>query len=280
MLCLPLIADTRVVGAVSLYSSALSNYQDEHIRLVDTVSRIAADAIEKALRHAEAQTYALTDPLTGLPNSRSLQIAFDKEVTRASRGGTNFQLLVLDLDGFKSVNDTYGHKVGDTVLKDLAGLIKDQMREYDFLARYGGDEFVAIVPETDPADVKRLQRRIEEAVGNYILPVGDAAFARVGISLGSASYPSQGESFDELVVAADKAMYLTKAINRQRARMTDGDPEDGGPQGGSSGGNGDLAQPSAEQPEEKEAEVLLFDESDIVIVEADESHIILSAAIN
>lgn len=220
MLSLPILADEKLIGAVSLYSCELSNYQDEHVRLLDTVSRIAADAIEKALKHAEAQIYALTDPMTGLPNSRSLQIEFDKEVTRASRTDSSFQLLVLDLDGFKSVNDTYGHKTGDNMLKEVGRVIREQLREYDFLSRYGGDEFVAIIPETNLADIKRLKRRIVEAVSNFVMPVNDEAFAGVGISLGSASYPSQGETFDELIVAADKAMYLTKAINRQRKLVT------------------------------------------------------------
>lgn len=278
MICVPLLADEKLVGAISIYSCSLSNYQDEHIRLVDTVSRIAADAIEKALKHAEAQKYALTDPMTGLPNSRSLQIQFDREVVRANRAGTTFQLLVLDLDGFKSVNDSFGHKVGDQLLKEIGRIIKEQMREYDFLARYGGDEFVAIVPETDPADVKRLQRRIEEAVSNFVLPVGDNGFARVGVSLGSASFPSQGMVFDDLIVAADKAMYLTKAINRQRALLSNGEPDSGDTDPGSltneDAGRGSYAE-DVETPE-----LVLFSEPGSVMVEIDEPRVLSSSALN
>lgn len=226
MTSLPLIAEEKLIGAVSLYSNSVASYQDEHLRLLETVSRIAADAIEKALRHAEAQAYALTDPMTGLPNSRSLQIEFDKEVMRAGRGGTTFQLLVLDLDGFKSVNDTYGHRVGDDMLREIAKLIRGQLREYDFLARYGGDEFVAIVPDTDMTYMERLRRRIEDTVGAFAMPVGGDKFAQVGISFGSASFPTQGQSFDELVVVADKAMYRSKAINRLRSSRTDVDTEE------------------------------------------------------
>ena len=226
MTSLPLIAEEKLIGAVSLYSNSVASYQDEHLRLLETVSRIAADAIEKALRHAEAQAYALTDPMTGLPNSRSLQIEFDKEVMRAGRGGTTFQLLVLDLDGFKAVNDTYGHRVGDNMLREIAKLIRGQLREYDFLARYGGDEFVAIVPDTDMTYMERLRRRIEDTVSTFALPVGGDQFARVGISFGSASFPTQGQSFDELVVVADKAMYRSKAINRLRSSRTGVDTEE------------------------------------------------------
>ena len=217
MTSLPLMAEQKLVGAVSLYSNSVSSYQHEHLRLLDTVSRIAADAIEKALRHAEAQAYALTDPMTGLPNSRSLQIEFEKRGDAGRTSGTTFQLLVLDLDGFKAVNDTFGHRVGDDMLKEIAKLIRGQLREYDFLARYGGDEFVAIVPDTDMTYMERLRLRIEDTVASFSLPVGKDKFANVGISFGSASFPTQGESFDELVVAADKAMYRSKAINRIRA---------------------------------------------------------------
>jgi GGDEF domain-containing protein len=163
MAAVPLIAEDRLLGVISLYSSEMSCYQDEHLRLLETVSRIAADAISKSLEHAVTENYALTDPMTGLPNARSLEIHFDKEVKRASRSEGSFQLLVLDLDGFKNVNDTHGHKVGDTMLKEIGAIIKSQLREYDFLSRYGGDEFVAIVPDTDSTDVMELASEIEDA---------------------------------------------------------------------------------------------------------------------
>ena len=104
---LPLIADEKFIGAVSLYSCDLEIYEEEHLRILETVTRIAADAICKSLQHAETESHALTDPMTGLPNARSLQIQFDKEVARANRTDKGFQVLMLDLDGFKAVNDTF-----------------------------------------------------------------------------------------------------------------------------------------------------------------------------
>lgn len=216
MACLPLIADEKVIGAISLYSGELAVYEEEHLRLLETISRIAADAISKSVRHAETESHALTDPMTGLPNARSLQLQFEKEVARAKRSGHNLQLLVLDLDGFKTVNDTFGHKAGDAMLKEIGGVIQNELRDYDFLARYGGDEFVAIIPETDGADVIELCKRIEAAVNEFRLPLGDNAAAGVGVSVGSSSFPNHGESFDQLIVAADKAMYRTKAFHKQR----------------------------------------------------------------
>ncbi len=216
MASIPLLADEKIIGALSLYTSQIPSYQDEHLRLLETVSRIAADAILKSLEHAVTENYALTDPMTGLPNARSLQMHFEKEVKRASRSDGSFQLLVLDLDGFKSVNDTFGHKAGDAMLNEIGAVIKAQLREYDLLARYGGDEFIAIVPDTDSTDVLELARRIEDAVQSFSLPVGDNGTAQVGVSIGTACYPIHGETFDQVVTSADKAMYLTKGFHRKR----------------------------------------------------------------
>lgn len=221
MACVPLVADENVLGAVSLYASKLETYGDEHIRVLETISRIAADAIDKSLEHAEARTHALTDPMTGLPNARGLQMQFDKEVARAGRGGTSFQLLMLDLDGFKAVNDSFGHKVGDQLLNQIGRVIRGQLRDYDFLARYGGDEFVALVPETTAEAVADLCERIERAVRGFRLPVSDGKSASVGVSLGSAGYPANGESFDQMIIAADKAMYLRKSSRKQAAVTED-----------------------------------------------------------
>ena len=216
MACLPLIVEEKMLGAVSLYSYTLEKYEDEHLRLLETVSRIAADAISKSIYHAETETKALTDPMTSLPNARSLQIQFEKEIARANRNGTSFQVLMLDLDGFKAVNDTFGHKAGDKLLRELSITMLAQLRDYDFLARYAGDEFVAIIPETDDISVEELSQRIEKAVNDFVLPVGDGRFARVGISIGASSYPTCGDTLDQIIIAADKAMYGVKTLRKRR----------------------------------------------------------------
>ena len=215
MVSLPLVADGNLIGAFSLYSTDPAGYGDEHLRLLETIAHIASEAFVKSLLHAEAETYALTDPMTGLPNARSLQKQFEREVARAHRAGNTFQVLMLDLDGFKLVNDTFGHKTGDKMLNEIAKTIKAQLREYDFLARYAGDEFVALIPDTSSDAVHELCERIESAVSSFALPVGNDV-ARVGVSIGSATYPYSGRGFDELVIAADKGMYTEKA-KRKRA---------------------------------------------------------------
>lgn len=216
MAALPLIANERLIGVVSLYSCELENYEDEHMRLLETISRIASDAISKSVYHAETETHALTDPMTNLPNARCLQLHYENEVARAKRNNSEFQLIMLDLDGFKLVNDTYGHKVGDMMLREVSKVMRAQLREYDFIARYAGDEFVAIIPDTSNEGIQELCHRLEKAVSGFKLPVGDGRFTGVGVSIGSASYPTHGESLDQIIIAADKGMYSVKARRKQQ----------------------------------------------------------------
>lgn len=215
MASVPLLAEEKLVGAVSVFSNKLAIYEEEHLRLLETIARIAADAISKSIKHAETEVHAQTDPLTDLPNARGLHIQFEKEIGRARRSGNSLQVLMLDLDGFKAVNDTFGHKAGDALLKEVGRIIKAELRDYDFLARYGGDEFVALIPETDSSDVIELCSRIEAAVASFALSI-DGSIASVGVSVGAACFPVQGETFEELLIAADKAMYRTKTFHKQR----------------------------------------------------------------
>jgi diguanylate cyclase (GGDEF)-like protein/putative nucleotidyltransferase with HDIG domain len=214
MASLPLFKDDLLLGALSVYSTELEQYTDDHMRLLETVTRLASDALGNAMQHAEAESNALTDPLTGLPNARYLALRFEEEAARARRTDRSFQVMMLDLDEFKNVNDTYGHKVGDKVLREVAHLIQGQLREYDFLARSGGDEFVALVQEVVGAQVEDLCMRIESAVSKFSLPVGKNRSARVGISIGTATFGVHGETLDQLVVAADNEMYRMKAGHR------------------------------------------------------------------
>jgi diguanylate cyclase (GGDEF)-like protein len=181
---------------------------------LETVTRLASDALANAMQHAEAESNALTDPLTGLPNGRYLSLRFEEEAARARRTDRTFQVVMLDLDEFKNVNDTYGHKAGDKMLREVAHLIAGQLREYDFLARNGGDEFVALVQEVVGAQVEDLCMRIESAVSKFSMPLGRNRFARVGISIGTATFGVDGDTLDQLVVAADNEMYRMKSSHR------------------------------------------------------------------
>jgi diguanylate cyclase (GGDEF)-like protein len=194
------------------------------MRLLETVTRLASDALSNAMHHAQTESNALTDALTGLPNARYIALRFDEEAARARRTARPFQVVMLDLDDFKLVNDTFGHKVGDKVLRKMGGIIQAQLREYDFLARYAGDEFVAIVQELVPPQVEELRSRIERAVSEFSLNVRGKGQARVGISVGTATFGVEGETLDQLLVAADQAMYRAKSRHKlakvtQFARM-------------------------------------------------------------
>ncbi|HEX5836072.1 MAG TPA: diguanylate cyclase [Pyrinomonadaceae bacterium] len=214
MASLPLFKDDVLLGALSVYSGEIEQYTDDHMRLLETVTRLAADALGNAMQHAEAESNALTDPLTGLPNARYLSLRFDEEAARARRTDRAFQVMMLDLDEFKSVNDTFGHKAGDKMLREVAHIIEGQLREYDFLARYGGDEFVALVQEMAGSQVDDLCRRIETAVSKFLLMVGRNRYARVGISVGTATFGIDGNTLDQLVIAADEKMYRMKSSHK------------------------------------------------------------------
>jgi diguanylate cyclase (GGDEF)-like protein/putative nucleotidyltransferase with HDIG domain len=214
MASLPLCKDDLLLGALSVYSTKLGDYSDDHLRLLETVTRLASDALANAVLHARSESNALTDSLTGLPNARSLHTRFDEEVSRARRTERSFQVIMLDLDGFKQVNDSFGHKLGDRMLREVATLIQAQLREYDFLARYAGDEFVAIVNDMAVEQVDELGERIEATVSGFSIEVRNQGSARVGISLGSAVYGTDGESLDQLLVAADQAMYRAKSAHK------------------------------------------------------------------
>ena len=158
------------------------------------------------------------------------------------------------------------------MLKDISAIITAELRDYDFLARYAGDEFVAIVPDTDSHGVLELCRRIEAAVKAFVLMVGDET-ARVGVSVGSACYPNHGESFDQVLIAADKAMYLTKAVHKQRSDLAKW------AETATATGSDERRTPSEKVAAcvipDRHVQVIAADDS--LIVELDESHIVSSA---
>lgn len=214
MASLPLFKDDSLIGALSVYSTGLDQYSDDHMRLLETVTRLASDALTNAILHAQAESNALTDALTGLPNPRYMSVRFEQEAARARRSGRPFQLVMLDLDGFKQVNDSYGHKVGDKMLREVARVIQEQLREYDFLARYAGDEFVAIVQEVEDSQIEDLCVRIEKAIAGFSMHVRGDIRARVGISIGTATFDTDGDTLDQLVIVADQAMYRVKSKHK------------------------------------------------------------------
>jgi diguanylate cyclase (GGDEF)-like protein/putative nucleotidyltransferase with HDIG domain len=205
----PLTREDAVLGALAMYSTDLSSYTADHLRLMEAVAKLASDAIANAVHHERTETSALTDLLTGLPNARALRYRFEEEADRARRHRDGFSVMMMDLDGFKAVNDRFGHQAGDQLLRELSVLLLSHMRSADFVSRYAGDEFVAIL-QVGQEEVQELSQRIQREIDRHDFGFqGSKLF--IGVSVGSASFGVDGETLDELLLAADRAMYADKA---------------------------------------------------------------------
>jgi diguanylate cyclase (GGDEF)-like protein len=165
---------------------------------------------------------SMTDSLTGLLNRRSFMDLSSKEETRARRHGDPFSVLMLDIDHFKKINDTYGHPVGDLAIKALAEVCSNALRPHDILARYGGEEFVLTLPHTPTEGARTVAERIREAVQKLEVPC-DQGPVRFTVSIGVSTYAS-GQAFDSIVERADKALYVSKQSGRNRVTVDGLDP--------------------------------------------------------
>jgi diguanylate cyclase (GGDEF)-like protein/putative nucleotidyltransferase with HDIG domain len=218
----PLMKGEDVLGALTLYHAELPAYEADHLRLLEAVAKLASDAIANALQHEETQAIALSDLLTGLPNARALRQKFEESANRARRFNLPFSILMMDLDGFKAINDTLGHQTGDRVMKEVAQVLARQIRASDFLGRYAGDEFVAIL-HIDQDGARELVHRLQRMVDNHDFGFKQAGIG-IGVSIGWASYSVDGDTLDELLLAADRAMYSDKL--RRKAALAETPPPD------------------------------------------------------
>ncbi len=181
--------------------------------------QIAQKNAELTAINTRLQALATTDPLTELPNHRALLSSLENEAARARRYGHPLSILFFDGDHFKKVNDTYGHAVGDAVLRELGNRVRNQLRAGDLLGRYGGEEFVVLLPETDLAQACQMAERVRKAVAEHPLA---AALVKEGVpmtvSLGVASFPAESTTASEVVEKADQAMYWAKRLGRNQVR--------------------------------------------------------------
>ncbi len=192
------------------------------VEFADTVIKSAVNAIEQAhaieqakADNARLETLAHTDPLTHLLNRRALTIRLVAELERVRRYTSPLTMLMIDIDHFKQVNDTYGHLVGDEVLRGIAAILQRSVRTVDTLARYGGEEFVVVLPETEEEGAVTFAERIRERVEQYCAEAEQAGGARVTVSIGVASFPAPHvESVEDLFSRADAALYRAKERGR------------------------------------------------------------------
>lgn len=190
--------------------------EQELLARVEGLLRIKAmhDRIARSKR--ELERLSATDGLTGLANQRGLQGRLHEELRRAQRYGNILSVAMVDLDLFKQINDTYGHLVGDEVLREFGWFLREQVRETDFVARYGGEEFVLLLPETSPAGALSVLRRLREEMANRRFGAPNASL-EVTFSAGIASYPAEGARTPEDVLRrADEALYRAKRGGRNR----------------------------------------------------------------
>jgi len=169
-----------------------------------------AIALENALRVQRAEALSVTDDLTQLYNSRFLSQVLRRETKRASRSGRPLSLLFVDLDGFKSINDTHGHLFGSRALVEAAGVIRASARETDMVARFGGDEFALILPDTGSDGAVAVGERVRDRIAAFRFLQGDGLAIQLTVSVGVATLPDVAASADGLIQAADEAMYYVK----------------------------------------------------------------------
>ncbi len=209
LVMLPLVAKGEAIGLVELEARRPVVLDERTLELVTTMANEAAIVLENARLYADARRLADHDPLTDCYNHRAFHQRLAEELLRAGRGRRPLALLMLDLDGFKLVNDTLGHPFGDRVLAWVARVIRGVLRGSDILARYGGDEFAVILPDSDRRAAERTAERIVEALAERPFE-SNGGPVPIGISIGIATYPANGRSGAELIAAADAALYARK----------------------------------------------------------------------
>ncbi len=215
VLCVPLMSKDKIQGVIELINKADHSGFDRHdLELVTALAGYGAIAIENARLYEQAEELAITDDTTQIPNMRYFHHILNREVIRARRRDSTLSLLFIDLDKFKQVNDTYGHLNGSRLLKEIAHLLKGNLRAIDLVARYGGDEFVALLPDTDHGTAFRLAERLRAQVETYAFPTENGAAIKVTTSVGVASFPDQAQTKEDLVRFADQAMYRAKGARR------------------------------------------------------------------
>jgi diguanylate cyclase (GGDEF)-like protein len=217
LVCVPLIFQHRIMGILYLDDFVPRSFDREKLNLLSILASFAAMAIHNATLHKQTKLMTITDGLTGLYNHRYFKQYFKQEMLRAKRYHKPFSIIMLDVDDFKSYNDSFGHALGDELLANLGALILHTVRGVDVAFRYGGEEFIVILPETclDKAILaaERLRQSVERGTAGKVVP---GATRGVTVSIGVASYPENADKMDELFNIVDSLLYRAKRCGKNK----------------------------------------------------------------
>ena len=211
----PLVFNDRFIGTIAVYHDDSDFYTDDHRRLLDRVSEQASAVIHNSIIFEQTQEDSLTDPLTGLPNTRFMFLHLSRELARADRMRTEVALLVMDLDNFKDINDTYGHSAGDRALREVARILRAGIRPYDICIRYAGDEFVVVLAGCGADEAERKRLELQRAVEDLVFEPRPGRRVPVSISVGAAIFPKDGDGYEAIMATADSRMYRDKTLRKQ-----------------------------------------------------------------
>src|SRR5437588_1910477 len=212
-MCVPLIFFGEKLGVLMLESANPNNFAEEDVAPLESVADICAGAIQNAHYFEKAQQLAYIDGLTGIYNRRYFEMQIGSEIERASRYDGRLAIIMIDIDNFKRLNDEFGHLLGDEVLRQVSGAFGQQLRKVDVVCRYGGEEFAILVPQTSGGNAMEVAEKLRRMVEAYRFP---GVPVKVTISAGVAEFPANGQTRDELVAAADAALYVSKERGRNR----------------------------------------------------------------
>jgi diguanylate cyclase (GGDEF)-like protein/putative nucleotidyltransferase with HDIG domain len=212
----PLLFNERFIGTLSVYHVDAAFYRDDHRRLLDRVSEQAAAVINNSMLFEQTQEDSLTDPLTGLPNTRFLFMHLTRELARAERLKSEVSLMVMDLDNFKEINDSHGHHVGDRALCEVARVLRAAIRPYDICVRYAGDEFIVVLSGCGADEAEHKRAELQQSIDEVVFEARPGRRVELGVSVGAAVFPQDGESYESLLATADSRMYQDKSSRKRR----------------------------------------------------------------